>query len=185
MTPCLIANSLVYDIYPPFLSFTSHTELGHMLPFFLPPDTSFSPFLSLAPSPQSLMSCMDVHVWPHAKLPHTAPWTLWASNPPLPLSSSSPSSVSLTVRLYERNLILSPFPCACIFRCTNIKTNKVRVLVNEIKRGLVVKDGWGQGADFKAPEGPLVTRSSSFMMMQRKGGMREETMTGKQAISFM
>lgn len=46
-----------------------------------------------------------------------------------------------------------------------------------------MRHGRGQGADFRAPEGPLVTRSSSFMMMQRKGGMSEET--GEQAVSFM
>ena len=95
-TPCLfctnydttsqIAHAPLYDIYPPFLSLTSHTELGHMLPLYLP--ILPPPSLSLALSPPSLMSCMNVgvrvHVWPSAKLLHTAPQTLWVWNNPPP-----------------------------------------------------------------------------------------------------
>lgn len=103
MTPRLRLQTHLYTIYiPPFLSFTSHTELGHMLPLSLSPYTSFSPSpclslsLSHARSSSSLMSCVNVgvrvHVWPRAKLLHAAPWTLVGVKQPPPSSSSSPSA---------------------------------------------------------------------------------------------
>lgn len=84
-------------IYPTLLSFTSHTEPGHMLARTLSP--SFSLPLSISPlllSPTVSLALATrlnelhelnapVHVWPRAKLQHAALWTLWACGTLLPI----------------------------------------------------------------------------------------------------
>lgn len=110
MTPRLIANSPLYNInvYTPFLSFTSHAEPGHMLPF----SFSAASTVPTTPSPlRSLTSCVDaggrVQVWPGAKLWHTTLCWPYGSPTPLRYTHARAHTHTFTPRLTSVSTLMS------------------------------------------------------------------------------
>lgn len=155
MTPRLIANSPLYNInvYTPFLSFTSHAEPGHMLPF----SFSAASTVPTTPSPlRSLTSCVDaggrVQVWPGAKLWHTT--LCWPYGSPTPLRYTrarahthlhSSTHVSLHADVSEWD-----------------------------KRDMLGKGCGAKEVIFRAPKGPLVTRFGVYLKEWRNDNRKRK-----------